>query len=41
MIPPKSSARVALPKGVTSGTLSYQTINDYGANTPATKVQIN
>lgn len=41
MVPPKSSVRVALPKGVTSGTLSYQTINDYGANTPATKVQIN
>lgn len=40
MVPPKSSARVALPKGVTTGTLSYQTINDYGANTPATRVQI-
>lgn len=41
MVPPKSIARVALPKGVMAGTLSYQTINDYGANTPATKVQIN
>ncbi len=41
MVPPKSSARVALPNGVATGTLSYQTINDYGANTPATKVQIN
>ncbi|MEX2951823.1 molecular chaperone [Serratia fonticola] len=41
MVPPKSSAHVALPKGVTTGILSYQTINDYGANTPATKVQIN
>ncbi|MDD8331472.1 fimbria/pilus periplasmic chaperone, partial [Escherichia coli] len=41
MVPPKSSVRVSLPKGVTAGTLSYQTINDYGANTPATKIQIN
>lgn len=41
MAPPKSSARVTLPQGVTSGTLSYQTINDFGANTPAARVQIN
>ncbi|QIP92017.1 Fimbrial periplasmic chaperone SfmC [Serratia fonticola] len=41
MVPPKSSARVALPKGMVTGILSYQTINDYGANTPTAKVQIN
>lgn len=41
MVPPKTSAHVSLPKGVTSGILNYQTINDYGANTPAARVQIN
>ncbi|EQA1667115.1 fimbria/pilus periplasmic chaperone [Enterobacter bugandensis] len=40
MVAPKSSARVALPEGVKTGTLSYQTINDYGANTPVIKVPI-
>ncbi|EQC3009799.1 molecular chaperone, partial [Escherichia coli] len=41
MVPPKSSIMVNLPKGVTVGKLSYQTINDYGANTPVTQVKIN
>lgn len=41
MVPPKGSSRVPLPKGVTAGTLNYQTINDYGANTPETRIQIN
>lgn len=41
MVPPKSSVRVALPEGLTVGVLRYQTINDYGANTPSAKIQIN
>nr|WP_155849723.1 fimbria/pilus periplasmic chaperone [Escherichia coli] len=41
MVPPKSSIMINLPKGVTVGKLSYQTINDYGANTPVTRVKIN
>lgn len=41
MVPPKNSTHVPLPKGVVSGTLNYQTINDYGANTPVASVQIN
>lgn len=41
MVSPKASTHVPLPKGVVAGTLNYQTINDYGANTPVTSVQIN
>lgn len=41
MVPPKTSTHVPLPKGVTSGILNYQTINDYGANTPTARIQIN
>lgn len=33
MVPPKGSISIPLPAG-TSGDLTYQTINDYGANTP-------
>ncbi|CAI1725049.1 Chaperone protein fimC precursor [Serratia fonticola] len=33
MISPKSNAAVQLPAG-SSGTVTYQTVNDYGANTP-------
>lgn len=33
MVPPKSSASVDIPVGA-AGAVTYQTINDYGANTP-------
>lgn len=40
MVAPKSSAQLPLFNGV-SGVFTYQTINDYGAVTPVTKVQVN
>lgn len=33
MVSPKGSAAIALPAGAT-GAVTYQTVNDYGANTP-------
>ena len=39
MIAPKNSAQQALPDG-TSGTLSWQSVNDYGAITPARRVSL-
>lgn len=40
MVAPKSSAQLPLFNGA-SGVFTYQTINDYGATTPVTKVQVN
>ncbi len=40
MVSPKSSAQVPLFDGM-SGVFTYQTINDYGANTPTTRLQLN
>lgn len=39
MIAPKNSAQQVLPAGV-SGTLSWQSVNDYGAITPARRVAL-
>lgn len=39
MVAPKSSAQQALPAGA-SGTLSWQSVNDYGAITPARSVNL-
>jgi len=39
MIAPKNSAQQALPDGA-SGTLSWQSVNDYGAITPARRVSL-
>lgn len=39
MIAPKSSATVALPSGA-QGALSWQSVNDYGAITPARRVTL-
>ena len=39
MIAPMSSALVNSPKGI-EGVVTYQTVNDYGANTPITTVQL-
>ena len=40
MVSPKSSEQVSLSDGM-SGVFTYQTINDYGANTPKSSVQLN
>lgn len=40
MVSPKSSAQIPLFNG-SAGMFTYQTINDYGAMTPVTKVQVN
>ncbi|HAT4910555.1 TPA: type 1 fimbria chaperone FimC [Serratia marcescens] len=40
MVAPKSSTQLPLFNGA-SGVFTYQTINDYGAMTPVTKVQVN
>ncbi|WP_253296547.1 fimbria/pilus periplasmic chaperone [Serratia ureilytica] len=39
MVPPKSNSKVSLPEGA-SGSVTYQTVNDYGANTPVTTVKL-
>ena len=39
MIAPKNSAQQALPAGA-GGTLSWQSVNDYGAITPARSVNL-
>ena len=39
MIAPKNAAQQVLPTGV-SGTLSWQSVNDYGAITPARRVAL-
>lgn len=40
MVEPKSSVNVTLPSA-SGGTVSYQTINDYGANTPVINIPVN
>ncbi|WP_060442680.1 fimbria/pilus periplasmic chaperone [Serratia marcescens] len=40
MVAPKSSTQLPLFNGA-PGVFTYQTINDYGATTPVTKVQVN
>nr|WP_148284530.1 fimbria/pilus periplasmic chaperone [Providencia burhodogranariea] len=40
MVSPLSNKRIKLPRG-TMGRLSYQTINDYGANTPLIETNLN
>ncbi len=40
MVDPKSSVNLTLPSA-SGGTVSYQTINDYGANTPVINIPVN
>lgn len=40
MVDPKSSVNLTLPSAA-GGTVSYQTINDYGANTPVINIPVN
>ncbi|CAI2526550.1 Chaperone protein focC precursor [Serratia ficaria] len=41
MVSPKSGSTVAIPDGASGSAVTYQTINDYGANTPATTAKLN
>lgn len=41
MVAPMSSSTVAIAGNTTSNTVTYQTINDYGANTSVTTLQMN